>query len=152
MAPLPSTVWIDPRALRGVLDAYASAAGVEPCGLLVGTRVASSLRVAEALPVANVHADARHAFLLDPEAHLREARAARERGAEVLGYWHGHLTGPPAPGLEDAHGMAAFAAIPGEGERGDSLLVIVGRGSSGRPVVRAYVPGRAGIREVSLRS
>ena len=135
-----------------MLDAHASAGGVEPCGLLVGRRAETVLRVAEAVALRNAHADPRRAFLLDPEAHLREAAAARERGLEVLGTWHGHLTGPPVPGVGDAEGMAAFAAIPGEADRGSCLLAIVGRGSGGRAVVRAFVPGPEGPREVVLRA
>jgi proteasome lid subunit RPN8/RPN11 len=147
----PTKAWIDPHAVRALLDAYASASGEEPCGLLLGRRRGDAAWIDEAIALRNVHAEPRRAFLLDPAGHLGAARDARERGLEVLGTWHGHLEGPPYPGLADAEGMSAFRAIPGDATPGPALLAIVGRGTTGRAVLRVFAPGPDGPREIPLR-
>jgi proteasome lid subunit RPN8/RPN11 len=106
------------------------------------------IRAAEALR--NAHPTPDRGFLIEPEEILAALRRAEETGAGLVGFWHGHLVGGPFPGERDESDFLAFA----EGQNGAwaRALVVVGRGAAGRPVLRAYVRSRTGLREVPLRS
>lgn len=73
------------------------AASEECCGLLLGR----GGRIEEARPAANVAADRRRHFEIDPQALVDAHRAARAGGLEVLGYYHSHPTGPAEPSATD---------------------------------------------------
>ena len=93
------------RVTREALDrlqaeARASATK-ECCGLLLGDGA-----VEEARPAANVAADPRRRFEIDPRALVDAHRTAREGGPAVIGYYHSHPTGPAAPSDTD-RAMAA---------------------------------------------
>ena len=72
--------------------------------------------------------------------------AARERGLTLLGFWHGHLEGPAHPGEADAEGLVTAESL-GPNAR---VLVVMGRGAGRAPVVRAFVRGPEGTREIPL--
>lgn len=138
-------VWIDAGAVRAVLAAYGAAGAHEPCGLLLGAESPEGVQVVEAPALANVHSAPDRAFLISPEEQLRVAREGKERNLEVVGAWHGHVRGGPWPGYADED------AATGESPTRLRVLLIVGRGAGGRPVLRAFAPGRRGLREVPLR-
>ncbi len=74
----------------------------ECCGILLGRTVGDSLRVAEVHPVANVWEGVRtRRFMLDPKTHLRLQREGRERGLDIIGFYHSHPTGRPHPSAFD---------------------------------------------------
>ena len=106
------------RVTREALDrmrAEASAAGEEECcGILLGDGA-----VDEARPAANLAADRRRCFEIDPQVLVDAHREARAGGAAVVGYYHSHPSGPAAPSDRD-RGMAAgdgrLWAIIAEGE------------------------------------
>jgi proteasome lid subunit RPN8/RPN11 len=78
----------------------AAAAAVHPqeaCGLLLG----ESGRITEARATANVHPVPATHFEIDPQALIDAHRAARAGGAEVVGYFHSHPSGPPEPSATD---------------------------------------------------
>jgi proteasome lid subunit RPN8/RPN11 len=68
----------------------------ECCGVLVG----SVCEIREALPVAN-RSERPDRFLLDPAGHIEVRREARQRGLEVLGFYHSHPRSPAAPSKRD---------------------------------------------------
>jgi proteasome lid subunit RPN8/RPN11 len=68
----------------------------ECCGVLVG----AAREIREAVPVANRSALADR-FLLDPGGHIEVRREARQRGLEVLGFYHSHPRSPAAPSKRD---------------------------------------------------
>lgn len=70
----------------------------ECCGLLLG----GGGRIVRAVPTANVHADPRAHFEIDPAALIAAHRAAREGGDPVAGYYHSHPNGLPRPSATDA--------------------------------------------------
>jgi proteasome lid subunit RPN8/RPN11 len=103
--------------LATLLEEAARAHPREACGLLLG----EGGRIDRAVPSANVHPDPRRHFEIDPQALIAAHRAAREGGAEVLGYYHSHPTGDPAPSAEDraqASGDGRIWAIVAGGEIG----------------------------------
>lgn len=139
-------IWMSSPALKAVLDAGAAKDRVEPCGALFGYRVPLGAEVLEAVRVKNAHPSPDRAFLLDPLGIVEAARAARAKGLDLVGFWHGHLDGPAWPGMLDEEGMRAVQS--------DSLApyahVVVGRGTTGKRVIRAFRPGRSRPKQVRL--
>jgi len=74
------------------------------------------MRVDAILPAANVAADPAHRFEIDPAVLLAAHRAARAGGPEIVGHYHSHPQGGPAPSATDA------AMAQGE----DEIWLIVG--------------------------
>ncbi len=85
------------HALTTMLAVSRAAHPNEACGILLG----EGARIAAAIETANVHpAPATH-FEIDPQALLDAHRAARAGGPEVIGYFHSHPVGEPAPSATD---------------------------------------------------
>lgn len=72
-------------------------APLECCGLLIGTGDDS----VEAVRARNIAEEPATRFLVDPEDHFRARRAARERGLEVVGFYHSHPGSAPEPSPRD---------------------------------------------------
>jgi proteasome lid subunit RPN8/RPN11 len=116
------TVRIARSALDAIVEHARTAMPAECCGLLLGTGTA----VAEAAPTPNVSDDPNR-FFIEPRAHIAARRAARERGLEVLGFYHSHPHSSPAPSVTDL----LEASYP------DHLYLIVGFTPTG-PRVRMF--------------
>lgn len=75
-------------------------------------------RIAAAIETANVHPDPATHFEIDPQALIDAHRAARAGGPEVIGYFHSHPVGEPAPSAIDrasaAHDGRVWAIIAGD--------------------------------------
>ena len=84
-------------AIATLLEEATRAGEHECCGLLLG----QGLRIAQAMPCANVHPDPAGHFEIDPAALIAAHRTAREGGAQVIGYYHSHPNGRPGPSAED---------------------------------------------------
>ncbi|TAD83948.1 MAG: M67 family peptidase [Sphingomonadales bacterium] len=90
-------VEVTSNALAAMRAHAAAAHPHEACGILLGT----DGRITEARKTANVHpAPATH-FEIDPQALIDAHRAARAGGLDVIGYYHSHPSGPPAPSATD---------------------------------------------------
>jgi proteasome lid subunit RPN8/RPN11 len=86
-----------------VLRTAAARAGPdECCGLIEGTKTAQGWRVAALHETANVAADRRRHFLIDPQAQFDLLRALRGTGRSVIGCFHSHPGGPAQPSATDA--------------------------------------------------
>lgn len=93
-----------PAALAADIHAQAAAAGQrECCGLLEGLRDGAAWRVTQLHPAAN-QAPAPDRFAIAPAAHFAARRAARARGAGIIGCYHSHPGGAARPSAEDARG------------------------------------------------
>ena len=95
--------------------AAAAAHPREACGILLGTDGS----IAEARETANVHPAPHTHFEIDPQALIDAHRAARAGGPQVIGYFHSHPAGPPAPSATDrasAAGDRRVWAIVAEGD------------------------------------
>ena len=73
------------------------AAPLECCGLLIGR----GDDVVEAVRARNIAADPATRFLLDPEDHFTARRSARERGLDVVGFYHSHPVSAAEPSPRD---------------------------------------------------
>ena len=75
----------------------------ECCGVLLGRRSDRRIGVLEGVRTAN-RAPAerrRRRFAIDPEEILAATRAARERGLEIVGYYHSHPDESARPSRRD---------------------------------------------------
>lgn len=92
---------------RSVLEAITASAVASPeleiCGLLTG----EGDRVTGHLPAANVSADPAARFEIDPATLFAALRGERDGGAAVVGCYHSHPSGSPAPSARDAADAAA---------------------------------------------
>jgi len=147
--PPPHPASPDPclHLARGIIPtierAWARAAGMEPCGYLLGAAGCDeSPNVLEAVAGRNTHPQPEGAYQLEPEEQLRVAREARGRGLRVVGFWHGHLVGPPVPSRADLDGVAAF---------GPSLHLIVGADEKSPPRVTAWRALQGGLEAGGFR-
>ena len=101
-----------------VVEAMQSAAFAahphEACGILLGERE----RISGCIATRNVHGDQETHFEIDPQALIDAHRAARQGGAQVVGYYHSHPVGPAEPSPTDrsmASGDGRIWAIVAEG-------------------------------------
>lgn len=102
-------------AMTTLLEEAARAAPKEACGILLG----SEGRIEAICPTANVAADPRRHFEVDPQALIDAHRAARAGGPGVIGYYHSHPIGAAAPSATDramASGDGRVWAIVAQGE------------------------------------
>lgn len=96
-APVAATIAAD--ALDSIGRAARAGLPREACGVLLGV----GRRIDEAVGLANLAAtDDR--FLIDPLAAAKIERQARRRGLRLVGYFHSHPHGPPAPSEADLAG------------------------------------------------
>jgi proteasome lid subunit RPN8/RPN11 len=72
-------------------------APAECCGLLLGR----AGEIIEAIRARNVADDPATRFLIDPADHFAAMRSARQRGLDVIGFYHSHPASPPEPSARD---------------------------------------------------
>lgn len=90
----------------------------ECCGVLLGQAEGERKEVREVRPLVNLRRDParaqellpvddpgreteRNRFLIDPREQIRVEKDARERGLDVLGYYHSHPDHPARPSIYD---------------------------------------------------
>jgi proteasome lid subunit RPN8/RPN11 len=101
------------KLLEEILDHAAAEVGTEVCGLLLG----QDDHITAVRPAANVAAEPGRTFELDPAVLIAAHRAARAGGDAILGHYHSHPGGDPAPSSCDAAAAAA----------GELWLVVAGK-------------------------
>ena len=75
----------------------------ECCGLMEGAHNLDSVRVLALHRTRNAATD-HNQFEIDPEEHFRILRAARKKGAQIIGCYHSHPNGEAAPSPRDHAG------------------------------------------------
>jgi proteasome lid subunit RPN8/RPN11 len=87
----------------------------ECCGVLVGKLVAGERHVHGIVPCQNIRvSDAHKRFEIAPAELVRVQRQARERGMQILGFYHSHPDHPAQPSptdLEHAHWIGCSYVI-----------------------------------------
>jgi proteasome lid subunit RPN8/RPN11 len=117
-------------ALLGQIMAHAARTpGSEVCGLLFGDdRAITACRA-----TANIAAQPRDSFEIDPQALFDAIRGARNGGPRMIGHYHSHPNGRPEPSLRDAE-----AAEPGRYwmilGKGQARLYLAEPGAQFRPI------------------
>lgn len=84
-------------AMATLLAEAQRAAPLECCGLLLGTPI----RIEQAMPAANVHADPAAHFEIDPATLIAAHKAERAGGPRLIGYYHSHPSGMAEPSAVD---------------------------------------------------
>ena len=74
----------------------------EACGLLIGQRADNAVLVSAARESRNIAADPCANFEVDPGFRLRLQRELRGHGSEIVGVFHSHPSGDPAPSKTDS--------------------------------------------------
>ncbi|HEY7515488.1 MAG TPA: M67 family metallopeptidase [Vicinamibacteria bacterium] len=104
----------------------------EACGVLVGV-VRSPARVERVVPVVNREKEApRVRYQIAPEDLIRIQREARDRGEEIVGYYHSHPDHPARPSETDRR-------IAAEGLSDGVIHVVVGVEKGERAVPTAWI-------------
>lgn len=89
---------LDEGQLQAMIDDASGAYPEECCGVLVGRSEAGSSRVEEVISAENERQESRHnRYLISPKAILKAQREARERGLDIVGYYHSHPDHPARP-------------------------------------------------------
>jgi proteasome lid subunit RPN8/RPN11 len=74
----------------------------ECCGFLLGRLNGSSKSVEDVVEIENERKDERQRrYLITPEAYVKVDAQARERGLEILGFYHSHPDHPAHPSQYD---------------------------------------------------
>ncbi|MEL7198877.1 MAG: M67 family metallopeptidase [Pseudomonadota bacterium] len=88
---------VSAQALAAMQSAAQSAHPIEACGLLLG----EGTQITHFTETRNVHPRPETHFEIDPQVLIDAYRDEREGGPQVLGYFHSHPTGDPAPSKTD---------------------------------------------------
>lgn len=97
---------VDVECLEGaqehMRELAATAYPNEGCGALIGRRVDGAARIYAVTSARNLNEErARDRYLMDPADIVSADRSARERGLDVLGFWHSHPDHPARPSQFD---------------------------------------------------
>ena len=123
------------QAVESMVAHARAEAPAECCGVLVG----AGGRIDQAVAARNVAAGSDGAasasrFVLNPADHFRVRREARERGLEVVGFYHSHPHSPAWPSERDVaeatYADAACAIVSLAGAVPDVRLFQIGQGTS----------------------
>ncbi len=97
---VPRLLRLAPADLAAIRRHCRAAAPAEACGLLVG-RGNGVLSVRRIVPAPNLLAATAGRFELDPAVRLAVEKACRDGPDRILGHWHSHPGGRPAPSATD---------------------------------------------------
>jgi proteasome lid subunit RPN8/RPN11 len=87
---------LPPAVLAAIVGHAEEAQPAECCGVLVGSEHA----ILESCRAQNLAQDPNR-FLIDPRDHIEARRTARDRGLEVVGFYHSHPRSAPYPSPTD---------------------------------------------------
>ena len=93
----------------------------ECCGILLGQLNGEERVMGDVLEIENAHDGERdRRFLITPEVYQRADREARNRGMEILGFYHSHPDHPATPSQFDLdHAWAWFSYLITRVEKGE---------------------------------
>ncbi len=74
----------------------------ECCGFLLGRVLDGEKQVVDVLPAGNTRDDSpRNRYRISPDEFVSVERDSRERGLEIVGFYHSHPEAPPRPSEYD---------------------------------------------------
>ncbi len=92
---------ISETLIANILAAAARVYPKECCGLIEGVRTDKGWRALVLHEAKNLASDCTSEFLIDPQVQFRLLRGLRGTGREVIGCYHSHPDGAPAPSATD---------------------------------------------------
>ncbi|HEU5236334.1 MAG TPA: M67 family metallopeptidase [Pyrinomonadaceae bacterium] len=96
----------------------------ECCGLMLGRFEAESKVVVETYPISNAREEEakRNRFLIRPEELMRGEKAAREKGLDVVGFYHSHPDDRAVPSRYDLeHAWPTYSYIVVSVKNGEAV-------------------------------
>jgi len=96
----------------------------ECCGLMLGRFEAESKVVVETYPISNAREEEakRNRFLIRPEELMRGEKAAREKGLDVVGFYHSHPDDRAVPSTYDLeHAWPTYSYIVVSVKNGEAV-------------------------------
>jgi proteasome lid subunit RPN8/RPN11 len=127
-----------PERLQGEIASAAKAAfPAECCGLIEGIMDANGFEATRVHAARNL-AKRQDRFEIDPRDHIEVAKAARSRGASIIGCYHSHPNGRAEPSGQDR----------AEAQEEDFLWLIAATDGA-RCEMRTFLCGPAGFTELS---
>src|ERR1700737_704776 len=91
-----------PRAAAQMRELAAAAYPNEGCGVLIGALADGRMEIVEATSARNMNTErARDRYDMDPRDIVVADREARQRGLDVVGFWHSHPDHPARPSQFD---------------------------------------------------
>ena len=123
---LPEASKLEIQFSRGALETVVAHARAEAprecCGFLVG----KAGLVDDAVAARNIATTPAARFLVDPHDHFKILRAVRQRGLEILGFYHSHPHTPALPSETDCAEASytghLYLIVSLAGERADARL------------------------------
>ena len=100
-------LWLTPEQARQIGDHALADAPREACGLIGG--VGGQARLVVATP--NVAAEPRGHYEVDPAALVQTVKRFQAAGLDLIGFYHSHPQGPPAPSQTDL-ALATYPETP----------------------------------------
>jgi len=74
----------------------------ECCGVLLGNQDGDNKVITEARPLSNAREDSKHnRFVISPQDMLESEKYARQKGLDLLGFYHSHPDHPARPSEYD---------------------------------------------------
>lgn len=124
----------------------------EGCGVMIGRFDAAGSEIVDVTSGTNLNTDrSRDRYLLDPADIVRADRDARERGLDIVGFWHSHPDHPARPSQFDTdHAWVDYVYIivnttaAGAGELNAFTLTGEGAAFDQLPLVVTVDAGRRG--------
>lgn len=93
---------LPPEIAHRIHEDLARAYPEEGCGVMLGREVGERREVVDAVTFENQREDSRNnRYLISPEQFLAADREARERGLDVIGFYHSHPDHPARPSAFD---------------------------------------------------
>jgi len=106
MASAVRTLTVTREVYDGIVEQATQGRPEEVCGVLAGEHGERASRAVAARAVENVAPAPRTTYQLDPREQLETMDELESEGADVVGFYHSHPTGPPRPSPTDAQGAA----------------------------------------------
>ncbi|MGH7723262.1 MAG: M67 family metallopeptidase [Candidatus Dormibacteria bacterium] len=120
----------------------------EGCGVLLGRHAGGRVEIVDASSGTNLNTDrSRDRYLLDPADTVRADREARERGLDIVGYWHSHPDHPAQPSQFDTdHAWLDYVYVivttTADGAGDLNGFTLSDEGGPFRPLPLMVTPGR----------
>jgi len=94
----------------------------ECCGVLFGNQEGERKIITEALPLNNAREDSKHnRFIISPQDMVESEKYARQKGLDLLGFYHSHPDHPAQPSEYDrVHAWPWWSYVIVSVQRGQS--------------------------------
>ena len=145
---LTETVFAGPVFQR-MSDMADAAYPEEGCGVLVGRLDGERAEVIAVTRGRNLNTErSRDRYVLDPADILEADREARERGFDIVGYWHSHPDHPARPSRFDTdHAWTDYVYVicntTSEGTGDINAFTLTGEGGAFEPLLLVVAPAES---------